>query len=141
VSWSIVCCSSCIGCTVVNAWMVGVEVVGGIYSPQQPIQLLGQAVVDGHTRHCPVRQPRHPTIRVLKVSTVGALSSCSTGQSGAAPDRHCSLSGASSGGCSTFARTVRALCVVRQPLESTVALASRCSVGAPDSLVAYRTVQ
>jgi hypothetical protein len=33
----------------VNAWMVGVEVVGGIYSPQPPIQPLGQAVVDGRT--------------------------------------------------------------------------------------------
>jgi hypothetical protein len=28
----------------------------------------------------PVRQPRHPTIRILTVSTVGALSSCGTGQ-------------------------------------------------------------
>jgi hypothetical protein len=33
----------------VNAWMVGVEVVGGIYSPQQPIQPLEQADVDGRT--------------------------------------------------------------------------------------------
>jgi hypothetical protein len=33
-----------------------------------------------------VRQPRHPTVRVLKVSTVGALTSWCTGQSGAAPD-------------------------------------------------------
>jgi hypothetical protein len=32
-----------------NAWMVGVEVVGGIYSPQPPIQLLGQAAFDGRT--------------------------------------------------------------------------------------------
>jgi hypothetical protein len=32
-----------------NAWMVGVEVVGGIYSPQPPIQLLGKAAVDGRT--------------------------------------------------------------------------------------------
>jgi hypothetical protein len=34
-----------------NSWMVGVEVVGGggIYSPQPPIQPLGQAVVDGRT--------------------------------------------------------------------------------------------
>jgi hypothetical protein len=31
----------------------------------------------------PVRQPRHPTIRVLKILTVGALNSCRTGQSGA----------------------------------------------------------
>jgi hypothetical protein len=31
----------------------------------------------------PVRQPRHPTVRVLTVLTVGALSSWGTGQSGA----------------------------------------------------------
>jgi hypothetical protein len=29
--------------------MVGVEVVGGIYSPQPPKQLLGVAAVDGRT--------------------------------------------------------------------------------------------
>ena len=52
-----------------------------------------------------VRQPRHPTIRVLTVSTVGALTSWGTRQSGAAPDRHCSLSGAPSGA----ALTLRAL--------------------------------
>jgi hypothetical protein len=58
----------------------------GIYSPQPPIQPLGRAAVDGRTGQCPVRQPRHPTVRVLTVSTVVALSSCGTGQSGAAPD-------------------------------------------------------
>jgi hypothetical protein len=63
----------------------------------------------------PVCQPRHPTVRVLTVSTVGALSSCGTGQSGAAPDRYCSLSGAPSVAALTAARTVRALCVVRRP--------------------------
>jgi hypothetical protein len=89
----------------------------------------------------PVRQPRHPIVRVLTVSTVGALSSWGTGHSGAAPDRHCSLSGAPSGSCSDSARTVRALCVVRRPLESTVALASRCYAGAPDSPVAHWTVR
>jgi hypothetical protein len=41
-----------------------------------------------------VRQPRHPTVRVLTVLTVGALTAWATGQSGAAPDMHCSLSGA-----------------------------------------------
>jgi hypothetical protein len=56
-----------------------------------------------------VRQPHHPTIRVLTVSIVGALSSCGTGQSGAAPDRYCSLSGEPSSGCSDSKRTVRAL--------------------------------
>ena len=35
------------------------------------------------TGHCPVRQPRHPTVRVLMVSTVGALTSWGTGHSGA----------------------------------------------------------
>jgi hypothetical protein len=48
------------------------------------------------TGHCTVRQPRHPTIRVLTVSTVGALTAWATRQSGAAPDSHCSLSGAPS---------------------------------------------
>jgi hypothetical protein len=32
------------------------------------------------TGHCLVRQPRHPTVRVLKILTVGALNSCRTGQ-------------------------------------------------------------
>jgi hypothetical protein len=48
VSWSVALCS-CIERGVVNAWMVGVEVVGGIYSPQPPIQPLGQAAIDGRT--------------------------------------------------------------------------------------------
>jgi hypothetical protein len=40
-----------------------------------------------------MRQPRHPTVRVWVQSTVGALSSSGTGQSGAAPDMYFSLSG------------------------------------------------
>jgi hypothetical protein len=48
VSWSVVFCS-CIEWSVMNAWMVEGEVVGGIYSPQPPIQLLGQAAVNGRT--------------------------------------------------------------------------------------------
>jgi hypothetical protein len=51
----------------------------------------------------PVRQPRHPTVRVLTVSTVGALTAWGTGQSGAASDNHCSLFGAPSGACSDSA--------------------------------------
>jgi hypothetical protein len=35
----------------VNAWIVGVEVVEGIYSPQPSIQPLGRAAVDGRTGH------------------------------------------------------------------------------------------
>jgi hypothetical protein len=59
----------------------------GVFIAQPPKQPLGRAVVDGHTRHRPMRQPRHPTIRVLTVLTVGALTSWGTRQSGAAPDR------------------------------------------------------
>jgi hypothetical protein len=74
--------------------MPSIVVVGGIYSPNHQTNRSGWAVVDGRTRHCPVRQSRHPTVRALTVSTVGALTSWCTEQSGAAPDRHCSLSGA-----------------------------------------------
>jgi hypothetical protein len=56
-----------------------------------------------------VRQPRHPTVRVQAVLTVGALTSCGTGQSGAAPDRYCALSGAPLAAALTSARTVHAL--------------------------------
>jgi hypothetical protein len=52
----------------------------------------------------PVRQPRHPTVRVLTISTVGALTSWGTGQSSVAPDRHCSLSGAPSGAALTLCK-------------------------------------
>jgi hypothetical protein len=84
-----------------------------------------------------VRQSRHPTVRVLTVSTVGALSSCGTRQSGAAPDRYCALSGAPLAAALTSARTVLHCSRCRLPLESTVALASHCSAGAPDSPVNY----
>jgi hypothetical protein len=44
--------------------------LGGIYSPQPPIQPLGQPAVEGRTGQSgappdsPVRQPRHPTVSV-----------------------------------------------------------------------------
>jgi hypothetical protein len=50
----------------------------------------------------PVRQPHHPTVTVLTVSTVGALTAWATGRSGAAPDSHCSLSGAPSSAALTL---------------------------------------
>jgi hypothetical protein len=61
------------------------------------------------TGHCPVCQPRHPTVRVLTISTVGALTDWGTGQSGAAPDSHCSLSGAPSSSALTL-RVLSAHC-------------------------------
>jgi hypothetical protein len=67
----------------------------------------------------PVHQPRHPTVRVRSQSTIGALSSSGTGQSGAAPDTHCSLSGAPLTAALTSARTIA---FVGCPLRSTIAL-------------------
>jgi hypothetical protein len=96
------------------------------------------------TGHYPVRQPRHPTIRVLTVSTVGALIAWGTGQSGATPDRHCSLYGAPSGA----ALTLRELSAHCSHCQSTVGVdrcaGDRCSAwhtgqsgATPDSLVNY----
>jgi hypothetical protein len=98
----------------------------------------------------PVRQPRHPTVRVLTVSTVGALTDWGTGQSGAAPDSHCSLSGAPSG--ATLTLTLRVLSAHYSRSLFTFAdnhwRSSRCSAwhtgqsgGTPDSSVPHWTVR
>jgi hypothetical protein len=84
-----------------------------------------------------VRQPRHPTVRVLTVSTVGALTASATGWSGAAPDSHCSLFGAPSGAALTLRELFAHCSHCRRPLESTVALGSHCSAGTPDIPVNY----
>jgi hypothetical protein len=105
--------------------------VGGIYSPNNQTNRWGWAAVDGRTGHCPVRQPRHPTVRVLTVLTVGALTAWATGQS--LFTVRCAF-----WRCSDSARTVR--CASR-PLESTVALATVAPLGTPDSPVSHRTVR
>jgi hypothetical protein len=95
------------------------------------------AAVDGRTGHYPVRQPRHPTVRVLTQSTIEALTSSGTGQSGATPDRHCSLSGAPL----TSSLTSAVICsAVRGTVQSTIAPKSRCSAVTLDSPVNYRGV-
>jgi hypothetical protein len=81
--------------------------LGGIYSPNHQTNRWGGCLSMG-APDSPVRQPHHPTVRVLTVSTVGALTSCRTGQSGAAPDRSCSLSHAPLTPALTSARTVHA---------------------------------
>jgi hypothetical protein len=67
-------------------------------------------------------------------STVGALTSGGTGQSGAAPDRHCSLSGAPLTSALTSAANYSA---IRGTVQSTVAPKSRCSTITPDSPMNY----
>jgi hypothetical protein len=89
------------------------------------------------TRHCLVLQPRHPTVRVLTVSTVEALTAWATKQSGVAPDSHCSLSGVPSGACSDSARTVRALFSCQSTVGVDRCAGGRCSAGTLDSPVNY----
>jgi hypothetical protein len=92
------------------------------------------------TPDSPVRQPHHPTVRVLTVSTVGALSSCGTGQSDAAPDMYWSLSGAPLT-AALLCRALFAHCSSEiQLLQAIVARSSRCSAGTPDSPVNYSRV-
>jgi hypothetical protein len=67
--------------------MLGVVVVGGIYSPNHQTNRWGGCLLMG-APDGPVRQLRHPIVRVLTVSTVGALTSWGTGQSGTAPDSY-----------------------------------------------------
>jgi hypothetical protein len=54
VSWSVALCS-CVEWRVMNAWMVGVEVVGGIYSPNHQTTvgegLLSMGAPDSPVRH------------------------------------------------------------------------------------------
>jgi hypothetical protein len=93
VSWSEVYCS-CIECNVWNAWMLGVVVVGGIYSPQPPHSRWGWLLSMGAPDT--VRCASHVTqsLRFWSSWPLEALSSSGTGQSDAAPDTHCPLSGA-----------------------------------------------
>jgi hypothetical protein len=95
---------------------------------------VGEGLLTMGAPDSPVRQPLHPTVRVMTQSTVGALTSGGTGQSGAAPDRHCSLSSAPL----TTALTSTANCsAVKGTVQSTVALVVVAPLGAPDSLVNY----
>jgi hypothetical protein len=91
-----------------------------------------------------VCQPRHPTVRVLTISTVGALTAWCTGPSGAAPNSHCSLSGAPSGAALTL-RALFKLLAARwsRPLRwrPFLRLAHRQSGDPPDSPVTHRTVR
>jgi hypothetical protein len=85
-----------------------------------------------------VRQPHHPTVRVLEHLTVGVLTSYGTEQSGAALDSYCALSSAP---LTSALTSVAHSSLSQQLLQSTVEPSSRCSAGAPDSPVAHRTVR
>jgi hypothetical protein len=64
-----------------------------------------------------------------------------TGQSGGAPDRSCSLSGAPFASALTSARAVRALFTHCTLLQTTVGAVAVTPLGTPDSPVLHRTVR
>jgi hypothetical protein len=134
-----------------NAWMVGVEVVGGIYSPQPPKQPLGVAAVDGRTGQSgappdTVRCASHVTqpLGFGHSRPLEPLSSSGTGQSGAASDRYCSLSSAPLT-AALLCRALFAQCssissafaVDRCAKESLLCWCTRQSGGTPDSPLNY----
>jgi hypothetical protein len=123
-------------------------VVGGVFIAPTTKTATGEGccrwahrIVRCAARHCLVRQPHHPTVRVLTVSTVGALSSWGTGQSGVAPDKHCLLSGAPSGAALTL-RELSAHCSRHcSLLQTTVGAVAIAPLGTPDSPVLHQTVR
>jgi hypothetical protein len=66
------CTSSCVEYEMLETWMLGVVVVGGIYSPQPPHSRWGWLLLMD-APDSPVRQPRHPTVRVRELLTVGGF--------------------------------------------------------------------
>jgi hypothetical protein len=90
---------------------------------------------------CPVR--RHVTQELGFESSrpLAPLSSCGTGQSGATPDRFCSLSGAPMTSALTLHALFFTVHMSQRLLQSTVTQVSRCSAGAPDSPVNYSGVR
>jgi hypothetical protein len=118
--------------------------LGGIYSPNHQSgrwgRLLSKGAPDSPVRHrtlsdAPGTSPNRWG------STVGALTSGATGQSGGAPDSHCSLSGAPSAPALTLralsAHCSRTVHFCRRPL----ALLAVAPLGTPDSPVLHRTVR
>jgi hypothetical protein len=76
----------------------------GVFIAPTTKMAVGEAVC--RWAHRTVRCASHVT---QPLGSIGALIVGTAGQSGGAPDRYCSLSGAPSGACSDSARTVRAL--------------------------------
>jgi hypothetical protein len=83
------------------------------------------------TGHCPVRQPRHPIVRVRPLELLAS----------GPPDSHYSLSGAPSGAALTSARAGAQCSLLLFRCRRPLALCSRYSAGTPDSPMVHRTVR
>jgi hypothetical protein len=114
--------------------------LGGIYTPQPPTSRWGGCC---RWAHRTVRCASHVTqpLGFWSFWPLEALSSTGTGQSGAAPDRHCSVSGAPLTLRFVLPPTIAHCSSALHLLQATVARTSRCSAGAPDSPVAHRTIR
>jgi hypothetical protein len=75
------------------------------------------------------------------VPTVGASDNGGTGQSGGAPNRSCSLSGAPSGACSDSTRAVDTVHFLLYCCRRPLARVDVALLGGPDSPVLHRTVR
>jgi hypothetical protein len=71
------------------------------------------------------------------VLTVGASDNWATGQSGGAPDSHCSLSGAPSDACSDFCARSEHCSLFLYRCRRSLALGAVAPLGAPDSPMNY----
>jgi hypothetical protein len=115
-----------------DAWSSGGW--GVFIAPQPPTSRWGRLMSMG-APDSPLRRHVTQPLGFWSSWPLEALSSCSTGQ--VMFTIRCA-----SDFCSDFCRALFAYCsVVRVPLQSTVALDSHCSAGAPDSSVAHRTVR
>jgi hypothetical protein len=121
--------------------MLGVVVVGGIYSPQPPRSRWGRLLAMGapdspvHHRtspvHCPVCRHVTQSLGFGSSRSLASLSSCGTGQ--VMFTVRCTSDSA--------ALTLHALFLCQRLLQSTVTRVNRCSAGTPDSPVNYSGVR
>jgi hypothetical protein len=126
-----------------KTWVLGVVVVGGIYSPQPPTSRWGRLLSMGAPdspvcqRTLPGAPPRHPTVRVPTQSTIGELVllwhrtvRCATGH--VLFTVRCVSD--------SLALTLRALFIWHPLLRLTVGASGRCFAGTPDSPATHQTV-
>jgi hypothetical protein len=115
-------------------------VVGGIIAPTTKMAVGELCYRRAHwtvrcaTGHCPVRQPRHLTIRVrpLELLTCGPSDSPVVHRTGSV---HCLVRHLAP--ALTSARAVALFTVHCRLLQTTIGTVSRCSAGTPDSPVNY----
>jgi hypothetical protein len=126
-----------LGC--LEEWWLGVFIAPTTKMPVgEGCCRMAHRTVRGATRHYPVRQPRHPTVRVrpLELLTCGPPDSPVVHRTTPVHCPVCHLAPAL-----TSARVVALFTVHCRLLQTTIDAVSRCSAGTPDSLVLHRTVR